>query len=43
MEVLHTKRLDNLGIVMGTLKEFGIIDLIDQKIGKNNRNPSQFF
>lgn len=35
MEILYTKRLDNLGIVMGTLREFGIIDLIDQKIGKD--------
>jgi len=38
MEILHTKRLDNLGIVMGALKEFGIINLIDQKIGKNDQN-----
>ncbi len=37
MEILYTKRLDNLGIVMGTLKEFGIIDLIDQKIGKDDQ------
>lgn len=35
MEILCTKRLDNLGIVMGTLREFGIIDLIDQKIGED--------
>src|SRR3989344_2532414 len=35
MEILCTKRLDNLGIVMGTLREFGIIDLIDQKTGKD--------
>ena len=34
MEILCTKRLNNLGIVMGTLKEFGIINLIDQKSGK---------
>lgn len=38
MEILYTKRLDNLGIVMGTLREFGIIDLIDQKIGINNQH-----
>lgn len=37
MEILCTKRLDNLGIVMGTLREFGIIDLIDQKIGKDDQ------
>ena len=37
MEILCSKRLDNLGIVMGTLKEFGIIDLIDQKIGKEDQ------
>lgn len=37
MEILHTKRLDQLGLVMGTLNEFGIIDLIDQKIGKNDQ------
>jgi len=35
MKILCTKRLDNLGIVMGTLREFGIIDLIYQKIGKD--------
>ena len=38
MDILYTKRLDNLGIVMGTLREFGIIDLIDQKIGKDDQN-----
>ena len=38
MEILYTKRLDNLGIVMGTLREFGIIDLIDQKIGLNDQH-----
>jgi len=38
MEILCTKRLDNLGIVMGTLREFGIIDLIDQKIGKDDQH-----
>ena len=37
MEILCTKRLDNLGIVMGILREFGIIDLIDQKIGKDDQ------
>src|SRR5580692_6414616 len=37
MEILCTKRLDNLGIVMGTMKEFGLIDLIDQKIGSDNQ------
>lgn len=38
MEILCTKRLDNLGIVMGTLREFGIIDLIDQKIGNDDQH-----
>ena len=37
MEVLQTKRLDNLGVVMGTLRAFGIIDLIDQKLGKSDQ------
>lgn len=37
MEILCTKRLDNLGIVMGTLREFGIIDLIDQKMGRGDQ------
>lgn len=38
MEILSTKRLDNLGIVMGTLREFGIIDLIDKKVGTDNQH-----
>ena len=38
MEILCSKRLDNLGIVMGTFREFGLIDLIDQKLGKNDQN-----
>lgn len=38
MEILGTKRLDNLGIVMGTLKELGIIELIDQKVGTNDQH-----
>jgi len=38
MEILYIKRLDNLGIVIGTLREFGIIDLTDQKIGKDNQH-----
>lgn len=38
MEILYTKRLDNLGIVMGVLREFGIIDLIDQKIIKDDQH-----
>lgn len=37
MEILCTKRLDNLGIVMGTLKELGIIDLIDKKVGRDDQ------
>jgi transposase len=35
MEILQTKRLDHLGLVMGTLRELGIIDLINQRIGAN--------
>ena len=38
MEILGVKRLDNLGIVMGTLKELGIIELIDQKVDKNEQH-----
>jgi hypothetical protein len=32
MEILGTKRLDHLGLVMGTLRELGVIELINQKI-----------
>ena len=35
MEILDVKRLDHLGLVMGTLREYGIIDLIDLKLGVN--------
>ena len=38
MEILCTKGLDNLGIVMGTLREFGIIDFIDQKMGGDGQH-----
>ena len=38
MDILHTKRWDNLGIVMGVLREFGIIGLIDQKIIKDDQH-----
>ncbi len=33
MEILGTKRLDHLDLVMGTLRELGVIELINQKIG----------
>ena len=38
MEILRTRRLDHLGLVMGTLKEFGVINLIDQKITKDDQH-----
>lgn len=33
MHIIKTKRLDHLGLVMGTLREFKIIELIDQLLG----------
>jgi transposase len=33
MNILKTKRLDHLGLIMGTLQELDIINLIDQKLG----------
>jgi len=30
-------KISHLGVVMGALREFVIIDLIDQKIGKDNQ------
>jgi transposase len=37
MKILQTKRLDHLGMV-GAMKELGIIELIDQKMGINNQH-----
>jgi hypothetical protein len=33
MTILQTKRLDHLGLVMGTFQELGLIQLIDQILG----------
>lgn len=36
MDILKTKRLDHLGLVMGSLREFNIIDFIDEKLGNHH-------
>lgn len=38
MEILQTKNLDHLGIVMGTLKKFSVIDFVNQKLGHNEQH-----
>ncbi len=38
MEILKTERPDHLGIVMGTIKELGIVKFIDNKINNSSSN-----
>ena len=38
MEVLGAKRLDHLGIVMGVIKEFGVMNLINERICQHEQN-----
>jgi len=35
MNILKTKRLDHLGLVMGGLQELNIIAFIDEKLGNH--------
>ena len=38
MEILGTKRLDHLGVVMGVMRDFGLIDFINKRIDQNEQN-----
>ena len=38
MEILGTKRLDHLGVVMGVMRELGLINLINDRIGHHDQN-----
>ncbi|OJW68805.1 MAG: hypothetical protein BGO68_04485 [Candidatus Amoebophilus sp. 36-38] len=38
MRILQTKRLDHLGLVMGTLKEFNIINFIDKRLSNPQKH-----
>ena len=38
MEILQTKRLGHLALVMGTLKKFGLIELIDQNLTSDHQH-----
>ncbi|OJW71511.1 MAG: hypothetical protein BGO68_04065 [Candidatus Amoebophilus sp. 36-38] len=38
MRILQTKRLDHLGLVMGTLKEFNIINFIDERLSNPQKH-----
>ena len=37
MEIMEVKRLDHLGVVMGVIKELGIIRMIDDRIKPDSR------
>jgi len=37
-KVTKTKRLDHLGLVMGTIREFNVIELVDEKLGNHEQN-----
>jgi transposase len=38
MEILTTKRLDHLGLVMGIMNDFGLIDFINERIPQKEQN-----
>jgi len=42
MNILKTKRLDHLGLVMGGLQELNIIAFIDEKLG-NHQLEKNFY
>ena len=34
---IEVKRIDHLGIVAGTIKDLGIIDIIDKQLGRDDQ------
>lgn len=38
MEIVGSKRLDHLGVVMGVMKDLGLIDMIDDRLGRHAQN-----
>jgi transposase len=38
VEIVVTKRLDHLALVMGVMKDLGLMGLIDKRIGQHEQN-----